>query len=430
MLSLLLGLALAGSCDLTGAPQDAFRVQAPTRAATVRVLIELWPDEGQEAWAEAMLQVFEERGLAATLVVPLPDAEGPTEEVLAWAERAERAGHEVAVHFTERQLPRDALQGPAPMKRRLKPLRQAAGGVRTAVASLPSRPTEASLGRLGFRNLIQERGPATAVPRPAVVFEGQPRIGVVIHAGPYAGVCGVRPFASPFTPAAADRATQAMWGAARIDGVPAIRVAIEGQPEAGADPVVLGRWLDEVVTPAGARVSTANAIRTATLAFFRTGRTMASNPLEAGGGRLVSVSEVRDAAARLADENLLPRRLPGDLNLSETFMAFSLLLADQAEGDVIRLSALSGPQSHANSRLEGIITLDPQAVAALASAIVSEPPTAVPAALPVGERTLNAAELLTAMASAIRGEDPVQSWPTASPDSSVPGQGWGAATLP
>ena len=65
MLSWLLALALAGPCDLSGAPEDAFEVQAPPRADAVRVLIELWPQAGQEAWTEAMLQAFEARGLAA-----------------------------------------------------------------------------------------------------------------------------------------------------------------------------------------------------------------------------------------------------------------------------------------------------------------------------------------------------------------------------
>jgi hypothetical protein len=316
------------------------------------------------------------------------------------------------------------------MKRRMKELRKVGDGVRTAVTPLPSRSAEAMLGRVGFRNLLQERGPATAVPRPAVVFEGQPRIGAVIQSGPYAGVCGVRPFASPFTVAAADRATQALWGAARIDGAPAMRVAIDGQDNPGHDAEVLGRWIDEVLAPKDIRISTANRARLAALAFYRSGRTMEANPLEAGGGRLVSVSEVREAASFLADQNLLPRRLPGDLNLTEAFLGFALLLAGEAEGDVIRLGALVGPATHADSRIEGILDMDHETLIKLAKALVNELPDAVPAALPLGKVTLTAPELLTAFASAIRDESPAHAWPTASPDPNAPGQGWGASTLP
>ena len=47
---------------------------------------------------------------------------------------------------------------------------------------------KAIMGTAGFPTLLQTRGPATSVPRPAVVFEGQPRLGAVIQAGDSADV--------------------------------------------------------------------------------------------------------------------------------------------------------------------------------------------------------------------------------------------------
>ena len=215
-----------------------------------------------------------------------------------------------------------------------------------------------------------------------------------------------------------------------MDGTPAIRVALRGRDHPGTDPTVFGRWLDEILLPAGFTLSTATEARQDALAFFRTGRTMQTSPLEAGGGRLVGIDEVRSAAQALDDENILPWSLPGDLNLTEAFLAFSLLLADQAEGEVIRLGALQGPRTHAQSRGLGIQDLECDAAASLARALLAELPVSIPAALPVGGQLYSAPEVLTLLASAVRGDTPCQTWPTASPDPNAPGQGWGESTLP
>ena len=360
--------------------------------------------------------------------MPLPKGDTTPPEVLAHAARAARGTHEVGVIYRDSDVPLDAQASMGPYKRRLKELRKVSGGVKTVVTPLPSRAAEALMGSTGFRTLLHSRGPATAVPRPAVVFEGQPRTGAVLQSGPYAGPCGVRPFAGPFTPAAADRVTQAVWGAARLDGVPVVRVSIRPGPDAAADASVMGRWIDEVLAPAGIRPATPDATRAAALAFFRTGKSMEASALDAGGGRLVSLEEVQAAAAALDDENILPRQLPGELNLTEAFLAFSLLLAEQNEGEVVRLGALKGPESHARSAIEGIIELDAEAVAKIARILMTELPETVPSVMRVGGHTLTAPELLTAMAATIRGAPKV--WPTASPDPHAPGQGWGEATLP
>lgn len=427
MIAWLLALALASECVLD-VPADApFEVEAPENSAHVRVLVELWVREGDGDWLDPMLKALESRGLRGAVLVPLPGEE-TSAQILDMARRAQAGDHDVGVIYTDTEVPLDAQAGMGPYKRRLKDLRKTAGGVKVVAAPLPSRSAEALLGMTGFRTVLQSRGPATAVPRPAVVFEGQPRTGAVLQAGPYAGPCGVRPFANPFTPAAADRVTQALWGAVRLDGVPVIRVAIRPGASADDDASVLGRWLDEVLLPAGIRPTTPDTARSDALAFFRTGKTMEASALDAGGGRLVSVEEVRAAAEALDDENILPRELPGELNLTEAFLAFALLLAERNEGQVVRLGALTGPATHANSAIDGIVELDGDAVKKIARILTAELPQTVPSAMPVAGKTLNAPELLTAMAATIRGEPKV--WPTASPDPNAPGQGWGEATLP
>lgn len=426
--ALWLALALAAPCELDAPPDAPFQVTAPEAATHARLVIELWPDLTDVAWLDAQLAVLEARGRVGAVILPLPGRSGTDPALLALATRAASAGHEVGVVFGEDDVPLDALAGPREVKRRLAELRKAAGGIHTAAAPLPNRTAEALLGGAGLRTLMQVRGPATAIPRVAVVFEGKPRIGAVLQAGPYAGPCGVRPFASPLTPPAADRATQALWGAARIEGVPVVRVAVRPGADAATDALVLGRWIDEVLVPGGIVITTPDRARLEVLAYFRTGRIMEPSALDAGGGRLVSLDEVRAAAQALDNENLLPRRLPGDLNLTEAFLAFALLLAGQNEGEVVRLTALRGPETRASSGVEGIVELDPAAVTEVCVALLAALPEAIPSSMPVGGQLIGAPELLTAMAATLRGK--AQTWPTASPDPNAPGQGWGVSTLP
>ena len=428
LISLLLTLALAGDCDLA-APVDAeFAVASPEAAEHVTVMVELWSQPEFPQWTPTVLQALKERGLRASIVVPLPPPEGPDEATLAWLEEAVAAGHEVVIRFNERQIPTDPDASLVPMRKRFKAVRKLGTG-HTALAPLVSRRTEAMLGKMGFRTILQDRGPATAISRMAVVFEGQPRIGSVLGNGPYAGSCGIRPSVRQFTPRAADRATRAIWGASRIEGMPTVRVALLANEDGEQDAQVLGRWLDQRVQSAGAQLGTPDDTRKQILAYFRTGAIMQDNPLEGGGGRLVSVEQVREAAAGLHEQNILPRTLPGDLNLTESFLAFALLLTGEVEGDVVRLTRLAGPEQEASARTTGVVDVDREALMKTTRALLAELPERVPSMLPVGDRLLTAGELLTALGSAVRQDVP-QSWPTASPDPNAPGQGWGESELP
>ncbi|NCG19212.1 MAG: hypothetical protein GWP91_09390 [Rhodobacterales bacterium] len=431
MIALWLALALASPCVLDVPHDQSFQVMPPAERHSVHLILELWPTQAEHtSWALSVLDAVESQGQHVTLILPLPPPEGAEPWSLALAERAAAGGHEVGVQFVHQDLPVDTMASPRPFMQRMKTLRKAAGGVKLAVAPLPSRSTEALLGRLGFRTLLQSRGSATATPRLSAVFEGQPRIGAVLQTGPYAGACGTRPEVVSFTPAAADRVTQTLWGAARLDGVPVMRAAIQGQTEVGHDAEVVGRWIDEVLSPAGQGLSSGERSRADAVAYFRTGKTMEANALDTGGGRLVHIGVLKKVAESLADENILPRILPGDLNLSEAFLGFTLILAGQTEGEVVRLSALAGPELHSDSRLKGITAVEKSALIALATALVAELPKRVPANLPVGNQLLTATEVLTAMASVLREDQPPSTWPTAAPDPNAPGQGWGEATLP
>ena len=426
--ALMLALALGADCDLTGEATDPFLVAEPNGAAHVTVLVELWTASDERDWTEAVLATLEARGMHAAVAVPLPPPDGPDEDTLAWLADIATRGHEVVIRFTERQIPMDPEASLVAFRKRFKAIRKLGTG-HTALAPLVNRRAEAMLGKMGFRTILQDRGPATAISRSAVVFEGQPRIGSVLGNGPYAGPCGTRPQVRQFTPAAADRATRAIWGAARIEGLPTVRVGLQANDEGERDAAVLSRWLDERVVAADVRTHTPDETRKEILAYFRTGAIMQEDPLEGGGGRLVSLEQVRAAAAHLDQQNILPRTLPGELNLTEAFLAFALLLTDEVEGDVVRLTRLEGPEQSAKARTTGIVDVSRDDLLSTTRSLLDELPARVPSMLPVGDRMLTAAELLTAMAAAVRQDTP-QSWPTANPDPNAPGQGWGTSELP
>jgi len=427
-LMLAIGAALAGSCDLDTPADAPFAALVAPEAERVRLLIEVWLDADNIGWAKEVVSELNGRGVPALLAVALP-VEAPDPELVAFLLAATEAGNEVVIVFQATDVPRDALANNKPYRLRLKPIRQAGVPLKVAASPIPGKVSEALLGRLGFKTIILLRGPASSLPRPAAVFEGQPRVNVVLHGGPYSGDCGNKPDVGPFTPAAADRITQAVAGAARSVGVPTVRVAIQGSAATDTDAAVLGRWLDEVVLPAKMQVTTANSARLAALQSFRSGK---ADPVgeDAGGGRMVSVEELRTAAASLDDQNILPRTLPGDLNITEAFYGFLVVLAGKEEGTVVRLGALAGPTDAIDNQVEGIVEVDGEALKTLAAALLDELPSEVPSAMSVGGTFLGASELFTAMASAVRGEDPPRTWPTASPDPNARGLGWGEATLP
>lgn len=416
--------AAAAGCDLSG-PADA-RFRVPVDSDRVHLVIELWPVGADPAWAPAILDALDARHVPAVLAVP---AAPPDPVVGALLDRVRGTDHDAAVVIGRGLVP-GGPKDVGSLEKSAAPVRARAGKVKTLVAPLGARTSEALMGRAGFSSLVDAASKPTAEPRMAGHFEGQQRLRVVLPTGPYEDACGPEPDAGPFTPAAADRVAQALIRAARVKGTPVVRLALIGSRGAATDADVLGRWLDEVVLPGGVRVVTAEQARIAILRGFRTPASD-DDVLPEVGGRLVGVDDVAAAAAGLGPElTAIPRTLPGDLDPTEAFLAFALVVADRTEGPVVRLRALHGPAQLATTVLTGETELPVADVRSLASQLVAALPTEVPAALAVGGRLLTAPELLLAFASVVRGEDPARTRPIDVPDPNARGLGWGDATVP
>ncbi len=422
MLTWWAAIAAATTCDLSGSPNDPFNV--PVRAERVRLLLEVWVEDANPAWADAVLSALDERGLPATVVLQM---DPPDDDELALLARIADAPHEVGLDLPGDRVPSDVLAGVRSLRKAMRPFRKGGVKARTVMAPIGSKASEAMLGRAGFHNLINSTGPATASPRIAGHLEGQPRINLVIHSGPYEGACGSDPRVGPFTPATADRAARAIQQAQGARGVPIVRIALQGARGASTDAAVLSRWLDEVVLPGEVAVVSANAARIEALQAIRRGIEEAP---AAVGGRVVSVGDAQLAAESLRDATVIPRALPGELTPSEAFYAFCLIAAGQSDGSAVRIADLSGPPTLASSSLAGPTELTTDAVASTAKAMLAAMPKELPAAVPVAGRLLTAGELLLALASVVRGDATPSTNPVGVPDPNQRGLGWGSATVP
>lgn len=434
MIALLAAVAAGAAvpCDLD-APSDApFRHPLPPAAAEVLVVVEVHAATGDPALAHAVLAALAERGRPGTLVLPLPAlGDALAEPLVALGVDAALAGHEVAVAVPGAQVSQDPYSLDGPMRRRRSAVADAVDSkVRSVVSSAWGAVPESHLSRAGFRAILTTAGPATAVPRLGMAFEGQPRVSAVLMSGPWSGPCGRAYDLGPFTPVAADRAAQAIHGAARSGGTRVVRIGLDdvGSVDEAA---VLGRWIDEVLAPAGVDiVSASEAHAVAMRALRRPGVLAVAPEPETLGGRLVPVADLLLAAQALATADAIPRRLPGEMTPTEAFLGFATYLAGRAEGESVRLGALAGPRTGAPPTIDAPTPVEKGALVAVITRVVEAGPAEVPAALPVGDRMWTAAEILTAMASAIRGEDPPMARPLASPDPDAAGQGWSPVDAP
>jgi hypothetical protein len=420
--SLLTMAASAAPCDLSGPADAPFTV--PVSSQRVQILVEIWPEGGPPGWAEEVLGVLEARGLPAVVVVPPQE---PDPALLPLYERVREGPSDFAVVLPSELVPKTTQDSLKPLQQALKPLQRHTGRLHTAVADIGSRQSEGMLGRLGLRALLDVSAPPSALPRMAGTFEGQPRTRVVLPAGLYEDACGTEPAVGPFTTRAADRAALAIQRASRISGSPMATVALKGTFASPDDARVLGRWLDQVVLPGKVQVVTAEQARKQALIVFAD---PVPEQMTEVGGRLVAIESLQAAALALSEPMTVPRSLPGELNPTEAFFGFVLLLADQTEGPVIRLGAMRGPANHASTGLAGPTSLSRERVREAAVALAGALPVEVPAAFSVDGRLLTAAELLLAMAAAVRGEDPVSTRPIAVPEPNERGLGWGDSTLP
>lgn len=420
-----LGAALAQDCDLRDAPDGRFEVKGPPASPHVRLLIEVWPEPGQEVWAGRMLQALEERRLHGALVVAEPaSSPGLVDLALAVALR----GHEVVLALDTRSAPRDELERPRSLRASLKALDTESGRPRAVSSPMVTADTEPFLARAGFRTLLTETGPTTGTPRLAKVFEGQPATAVVAHVGPYTGPCGASPVAPRWTTRAADRVTQTLHGASTADHLQVVRAALHGGGDANVESALLGRWLDEVVLPSQIELRTPSELYPEVRAYLRGvgghPPPPAANP---SAGRLVPLSDLSLVAEALTQGQDLPRSLPGDLNPTEAFYALLLWLDGRVEDQSVRVLPLLGPPAGATSGLRGPTTFPRESVDHLAHELLSALPERLPASLPLEGQLLTAGELLRLVASCVRGDSPCSTAPLLDPDPNAPGLGWGFA---
>ena len=423
--TILLALASA-SCELNPDPAAPF-AESRVEATGVRVIVELHlRSEADVPWATEHLERFDTLGVPAVVVVPLLD--DPPDALLALVDRAAAGPHEVAVQLTSAQVPTDVLDKSGPMRRKLAPYERVAK-VRVALAPIQSKSSEAVLGRMGYRTLIDTLASASGAPRMAGHLEGQPRINVVLPPGNYDDACGPSPVASPFSPAAADRVVAAMLrSAAEPTATPVTRVALDASRAAATDAEVFERWLSQVLRASGAQVVTASAARVDALqGFRRTPVGQAPTATRPAPGRLVTVERITEAAAAIRASPTLPRTLPGDLNPTEAFLAMALLLTGAESDASVRLRPLTGPS--AAGRPSGATDVDRAALVATLTQLLAVLPPELPISVPVDGKLLSTTELLSVMAAAVLGESPLAPSTLADPDPNARGLGWGASTL-
>ena len=304
---------------------------------------------------------------------------------------------------------------------------------RSVYVTNPVRLTEASLVQAGFRVILEQPGLNSARPRRAARFAGQMGSGIVIPPADFLDNCP-RGVPIHWTPAAADRATRAIRTASTESPPIVVRVSVLGDDSTPEHLETLFQWLDQVVLPADVHFSIPRLIHR------RMGRLIDHPNLDAQtsttsvhntGGRLIPVHDIRTAAASLTSVQELPRRLPGDLNLSEAFMAFTRLLAGDVEDSVVRLSKTTGPASLAISQIPSVeIAVPRAAIIQLAKIIRTAPPERLPSSFRIDGRLFTAAETLLLLAGAVRGEDAPKTWLVLVPDPRATGLGWGEATTP
>lgn len=424
MIHLLLLTLAHAACGLDPRPDVAFE-ERHVDANGVHVVLELWvPSAAQAPWAHGLLDRLDRLGLPAVVIVPLEPT--PSAELVALVDRAAAGPHEVAVALDEAQLPTDVLDKPGPLRKALSPY-QSVAPVKVAYAPIQARASEAILGKVGFRTLVDTLASASGSPKMAGHLEGQPRVNVVLPPGAYDDDCGPDPRMGPFSPAVADRAMAAILrSGVDATATPTARVALDGGKGSSHDGDVLERWITEVLKPSAATVQTASAARADALQGFRRTPVGQAPTSRATPGRLVSTDRIEEAARAIRDTGTLPRLLPGDLSPTEAFLAMAMLLVDGPGDGTVRLRPLAGPATSGRA-LEAPATIDREALVATLRQLLSALPAELPISLPVDGRLLTSGELLSAMASAVLGEDPVLARPMSDPDPHARGLGWGTS---
>ena len=401
-------LALLGAPLMDPAAAATFEVVPPALSGAA-LLVELRADDGLGD-VEAVLDVFEARGLSVSVVLSVELAERESERVRA----IDKRGHELVLLFAP---PPPAGSPSAQYEAWRKAGREQVKAFRRATRSRPqallvdklTRASEYALYDLRIRTVLVEetgrprrsRGPAGLEGTALVVPHGD---------GPAETVD-----AALLDTVAADLAASASGGVA------VLRLPIS-LPGLDADELdLLAAWIDDIVLPVGVELPTASK-----LPFRATGSLTVAEA--ATRARPIDLAVLQEAAAELAGANTLPAELPGPLTITEAFLGLTLALAEAELPQRVVLGELGPPPAEATSpnRAGGFV---PAAdVRAAAADLAPHLTHAVPGLVDVGELTLTAPEFLVVMAQVLQGADTASFAPVRSPDPFAQDLGWGAST--
>jgi len=342
-----------------------------------------------------LLAALELRRIPATLVL--------TPEEARAAGDAGLRGHELALDLQTGVPPEQLEDWPTESwkklgRHQLKAFRQATGTKpRTVRVEALTATGERALSQLGVTTVLVD---SPGQPHLATRLDGTYTNTLVLPLGSYQCV--------QLEGWSLDRVAEASEAGVKL-GLPAVRVVVDEQPTE-----VLVDWLDDAWLREGGQVARADAVPPALP--DPAARTVLP-------GRRVDRAELLLAAEVIAGGGPLPRTLPGDLTLTETFLGLCLLLAEEREEVV--LNTLEPPGNQAKSTTpQPVSAQDVRAAAVRLSPALT---AAIPGIVDVGEQTLTAAEFLAVMArlavepEALRIDVPT----TESPEPYAEGLGWG-----
>lgn len=413
----LMAASLAAPC-LEPTPMDTPLQVRPPENADVVVIAEIHVAPNGVDWARRVLAQADQRDIDVAVVVRMEELDAWEPESAFFAEITQ-AGHELTLFIDPGDTNPDlVLHAVKTQSKRLK--RWSKARTRVARTTKLDARYEAWLGKYGYLTVLAAD---QSEPRPAIALDGQPAVGVIIPAGPFEGDCGTEPVIGAWTPAMADRATIALRQAADDTRTRFLRMGLGSTFAVDGDAALFGTWLDTIIAPSGAVMLDPIDARAPARAAAR--RQVAMAFVDEAPGRRVDVAEVNEVAISLSTATVLHRQL-ASMNPTEAFYALMSVITDRIEGPTVRMRPLDGPRNLATTSLIGPVDIDAVALVALANQLLDTPPDAIPAAVPVGDRLLTAAEILVAMASLANGDTPPFTHPISVPDPNQPGLGWGS----
>ena len=404
------------------------------------LILEVHVEQGASPEAlMALVEVIESHRMRATVLVAPGFIEDGTDALRALAKKK----HEVGLLLTAAALPNAGVNPTLPpgmkpppgmqprgpgypvlkewlpaLQEPVRALRVVTGKATDAVAiDLLTGGAEQAFEAMGVRAVLPLDPDEPGPPRVLRSVDGAPARGRVLPADAWVEGCG--PTLPAWTPAALDRA------AALAATKPALRVSL---PLGGASPPLLDRWLSEVVDAQGWKVLTASEAAARVRSLGATLGRVDTTPIPDAPGRYVPRETLLEAAAVLADAQRLPRRLPGELSLTEGLLGLmSMLVEPGADGH--RLPAARGPSELARGTMPAGHAPSREALVAAAAELLPAIRGPLPGVVSVGADQITINELVVLIAQAVL-DRPLVVGPHSPPDPYGPDLGWGASGGP